>query len=160
MTREIIFEKAAACWEEALPIGNGKLGAMIFGGAETDLLQMNEDSIWYGRPVNRINPDAYAHLEKVRSLILGGKPDEAETLLRYTFSGMPQSQRIYQPLADCQVRMDGVGEIKAYDRRLDLNDAVVRVWYQTEQGEIRKEYFASAKAGVIVMKLDASCWRR
>lgn len=156
MTRELIFEKEASRWEEALPIGNGRLGAMVFGGTETDLLQMNEDSIWYGRPVDRINPDAYPNLEKVRSLILEGKPDEAEELLRYAFSGMPQSQRIYQPLADCQVRMKGVGEIKEYDRRLDLNDAVVRVGYRTQKGGIRKEYFASAKAGVIVMRLDAS----
>lgn len=155
MTRKIIFDKEASRWEEALPIGNGRLGAMVFGGIRTELLQMNEDSIWYGKPVDRTNPDAYPNLEKVRSLIFAGKPDEAEELLRHAFGAAPQSQRIYQPLADCFVQFEQEGMTEAYSRVLDLNEAVVKIGYRTEQGTVHREYFASCERQVVVMYLEA-----
>lgn len=155
MRREIVFDREAGCWEEALPIGNGRLGAMVYGGVQKDQLQMNEDSIWYGKPVDRLNPDAYPNLEKVRSLILGGKPNEAEELLRYAFSATPQSQRIYQPLADCFIQMKEAGEAREYSRVLDLNEAVVKVGYRTEKGGFCREYFSSAPRQVIAVRLAA-----
>lgn len=155
MKREILFDHEAKCWEEALPIGNGRLGAMVYGGVGTDQLQMNEDSIWYGRPVNRLNPDARPNLEKVRSLILGGKPREAEELLRYAFSAVPQSQRIYQPLADCFLQMKNAQEPREYSRILDLNEAIVKVAYETPRGSISREYFSSAPHQVIAVNLKA-----
>lgn len=156
MKRDIWFDKEAACWEESLPIGGGRLGAMVFGGVSQERIQMNEDGVWYGKPVDRINPDAYANLEKVRSLILGGRPNEAEELLRYAFTATPQSQRIYQPLADCFIRMKGTAETKEYARRLDLNEALVKVDYATSKGKIHREYFSSHNYHVIVVKLEAS----
>lgn len=155
MRREIVFDREAGCWEEALPIGNGRLGAMVYGGVLEDQLQMNEDSIWYGKPVDRTNPDAYPNLERVRSLILGGKPKEAEELLRYAFSATPQSQRIYQPLADCFIQMKEAGEAKGYFRVLDLSEAVVKVGYQTEKGSFYREYFSSEPRQVMAVRLTA-----
>ncbi len=170
--RKIWFRQESTCWEEALPIGNGRLGAMVYGGVATEKLQLNEDSIWYGSPRNRINPEARANLDQVRSLILGERPDEAEELLRYTFSATPQSERIYQPLADCEIRMkravraeacdaadcvNGLNweDVTDYERSLDLNDAIVRVTYATPHGKIRREIFSSAERGVIVVHMEA-----
>ena len=65
------FDRPAGSWSEALPIGNGRLGAMVFGGGKSETLQLNQDSVWYGGPIDRINPDAKSHLEEVRKLILG-----------------------------------------------------------------------------------------
>lgn len=87
--------KPAGKWEEAFPIGNGRMGAMIFGQPGEEKLQLNEDSIWYGGPMDRINPDAKENLPKVRQLILEGKIPEAEELLRTAFSGNPQIGRAH-----------------------------------------------------------------
>lgn len=158
--KEIIFNKEAQNWGEALPIGNGRIGGMVFGGTKQERLQLNEDSIWYGRPVNRINPDANKNLEKVRSLILGGKPDEAERLLSYAFTATPQSQRIYQPLADCWLNFHGscskTDEKNDYRRWLDLETAVVSTRYSTENGSVIRECLASKPHQVIAMMLKAT----
>lgn len=157
--REIIFDHEAQNWGEALPIGNGRMGGMVFGGVKQERLQLNEDSIWYGKPLNRINPDARKNLEKVRSLILEGRPDEAERLLSYSFTATPQSQRIYQPLADCWLNMHGscsrLSETEDYRRWLDLNNAVVTTKYTTEKGTVIRECLASYPQQVIAMKLEA-----
>ncbi len=139
-----------------MPIGNGKLGAMVYGNVEMEQLQMNEDSIWYGRPIDRVNPDSYASLEQIRSLILQGRPEEAGRLLRYAFTGTPNSQRLYQPLADCTICMRQGDEICDYQMELDLAEAVVRMSYRTSRGKISREYFASAVQGIIAVRLEAS----
>ena len=72
------YEQPAQCWEEALPVGNGRLGAMVMGGVSSERIYLNEDSIWSGKPVNRINKDAYKNLDKIRKLIKEGKIPEAE----------------------------------------------------------------------------------
>lgn len=157
--RKIVFNKEAQNWGEALPIGNGRLGAMFFGGIKQEHLQLNEDSIWYGKPVDRHNPDAYKNLEKVRKLILDKKPDEAERLLSYAFTATPQSQRIYQPLGDCWLNMHGScacpAEESRYDRELNLENAIASVTYATAKGRISRECFASYPHQVIAMKLEA-----
>lgn len=156
--RKIVFDREAKSWGEALPVGNGRMGAMIFGGIKSEHLGLNEDSIWYGKPVNRINPDAHRNLEKVRELILGGKPDEAEELLSYAFTATPQSQRVYQPLADCWINLQGsCGEPakeSGYCRWLDLGTAVVTVDYSTKKGKIHREYLASYPQKVVAAKFE------
>lgn len=155
--RKIVFDKEAQIWGEALPLGNGRMGAMVFGGVSQEYLQLNEDSIWYGKPVNRHNPDAYKNLAKVRELILSGRPDEAERLLSYAFTATPQSQRIYQPLADCFMNLHGSCSqaTGGYERVLNLEDAVASVQYQTAKGAVSREYFASYPQQVIAVKLEA-----
>ena len=163
------YREPASKWEEALPIGNGRMGAMIFGGVHEERLQLNEDSIWYGAPVNRDNPYAKKHLQEVRRLILEGRIPEAEQLLTYAFSGTPASQRPYQTLGDLHIRFPGLGEVIDYQRELDMNDAIHTVRYTAKKvsGEIEgnsgdteyqitRETFASAKDGLIVMRIEAS----
>ncbi len=103
--RRLFYGKPAEKWEEALPLGNGRLGAMVFGGIGKEHLALNEDSVWYGGPRDRINPDAKGNLEKVRRLLHEGSIQEAEELLKSAFSGIPESQRPYQPLGDLILEM-------------------------------------------------------
>lgn len=112
-------------WERALPVGNGRLGAMIFGEETSEHYQLNEESAWFGKARNRNNKDALSNLEEVRSLILSGKIPEAERLLKYAFSGVPQSQHSYQTMGD--VYFDFCGKLNSassFERKLDLETAV------------------------------------
>ena len=157
----ILFHKAADSFSEALPVGNGKLGAMIYGGTETETVLLNQDSIWYGAPVDRINPDARGNLEKVRSLILSGNITEAEDLLRCAFSGTPQSQRPYQMLANVEITYRNMGKkVSDYHRILNLEEGMVEECFTyregTEQYQMRKEYLASFPMGILVIHMKAS----
>ena len=87
-------------WNKALPIGNGKLGAMIYGEGTSEHFQLNEDSVWFGQKRNRNNPDALANLDTIRNLIFEGKISKAEELCKYALTGTPQSQHTYQTLGD------------------------------------------------------------
>lgn len=100
----IIWEdRPAQAWMEAYPLGNGRMGAMVFGGFEKERVQLNLDTLWYGGHVDRINPEARENLERVRELLLGGNIPEAEELMRFAFSGTPQSQRPYQPFGNLEL---------------------------------------------------------
>ena len=93
-------------WEEALPVGNGRLGGMVFGRTDYERIQLNEESIWYGKPLNRNNPDALGNLEKIRELIFGGEIEQAEKLMPTALSGCPSTQRTYQTLGDLYLISD------------------------------------------------------
>ncbi len=150
------FDKPAETWSQALPIGNGRLGAMVFGGGKSEILQLNQDSIWYGGHIDRINPDAKSHLEEVRALILSGKIPEAENMLRYTFSGTPRGERPYQPLGNMELTFHETGvELSDYRRELDLEKGIVTEIYTVPERKIRKEYLASYPHGIIAVHMEA-----
>lgn len=145
-------------WEEALPVGNGRLGAMVFGEADMEHYQINEESVWSGGPMERINPDAKENLEKVRELIFAGRIPEAERLLKFAFTGTPQSQRAYQTLGDMYVDLMGtVSEPRDYKRELDLATAVHRV--KVTDGKTGTTYdrecFATAEDQAIVTHISS-----
>lgn len=108
--QKLWYKQPAERWEDALPIGTGRLGAMIYGYPDHELMQLNEDSIWYGGPINRINPDAGKHMKEVQNLILDGHISEAEEILKYNFCATPRSMRVYQPLGwlHIDMRTEGV----------------------------------------------------
>ena len=89
MSSRLWYERPAAVWEEALPLGNGRMGAMVFGEPVNELIQVNEDSMWYGGPVDRINPDTRKYLPQIRELILKGEIRRAERLMKMAMSGCP-----------------------------------------------------------------------
>lgn len=150
------FDKPAEEWSQALPIGNGRLGAMVSGGGKSEILQLNQDSIWYGGHIDRINPDAKSHLGEVRGLILSGKIPEAENLLRYTFSGTPRSERPYQPLGNVEMTFHETGtEISGYRRELALEKGIVTECYTVPERKMYKEYLASYPHGVIALHMEA-----
>lgn len=151
----LFFKSAADCFEEALPIGNGRLGAMVYGGTEKELLQLNEDTIWYGGPMNRVNPEARKNLDTVRKLIFNGRIPEAEELLRYCFSGTPATMRPYQSLGECRIQTNETGEAADYERELSLNEAVAKVCYRREGVTYNRTYFCSQPAQVIAVEFAA-----
>ena len=147
----------SGAWDEALPIGNGRLGGMIFGGLRTERVQLNEDSVWYGGPRDRNNPDAYSHLEQIRKLILAGRLAEAERLATLTLSGTPDSQRHYQTLGDLYVSLDGHSSLpSSYVRGLDLSAAIANVRYVINGAEFTREAFVSAVDQVMVIRFTCN----
>jgi hypothetical protein len=97
------YRQPASRWVEALPIGSGRLGAMVHGGVEREALSLNEDSVWHGGPRDRNNPDARRELERIRELLGAGQIAEAERLAVDALSGLPESQRFYEPLGELQI---------------------------------------------------------
>lgn len=151
----IWFDQPAENWNEALPLGNGRLGAMVFGGIEKEKLCLNEESMWYGSWRDRNNPDAREQLPKIRELLFAGKIKEAERLMRLSLSGCPESMKPYQPLGDLYMEMDGLSGVRDYRRELELDRAVCRVTCRTEDTLYRREYFISAPSNLLVVRLSA-----
>ncbi|KAH8602028.1 Six-hairpin glycosidase-like protein [Bisporella sp. PMI_857] len=151
------YTAPAKVWEHSLPIGNGRLGAMVYGRTTTELLQLNENSIWYGGPQNRTPRDALRYLEALRQFIRLGDSKETETLIRHAFFATPHSQRHYEPLGTLALEFghDEAG-IKNYRRNLDLENAVTNVWYDYQGSHYSRQAFASYPDNVLVIKVEAS----
>ena len=156
MSRLFYKTEAGRDWNKALPVGNGRLGAMIFGNSDCEHLQLNQDSVWYGGPMSRVNQDAKDHLPEVRSLILAGRISEAEDLLLHCFTATPQSERTYATLGDLNIRFKNInGPVSGYERELDLDSAVFRL-KKTHNGiTYREEIFASNPSGLLVIRIAA-----
>ncbi|MBB3113698.1 alpha-L-fucosidase 2 [Paenibacillus phyllosphaerae] len=153
---ELSYDHPAKEWNEALPIGNGRLGGMVFGQPIAERIQLNEDSVWYGGPRDRNNPDTLEHLPEIRKLIFEGKLKEAERLALLAMSGLPETQRHYLPLGDLTLNFDHTsGEVKDYGRRLDLEEATVRVSYEAGGVTYTREIFASFPDQAMVIRLTA-----
>lgn len=151
------YTKPAAIWEEALPLGNGRLGAMMFGSVTTEHIQVNEDSVWFGRHVDRNNPDALKNLPRIRELIKKGSIREAEELISFALSGTPQSQRHYQTLGDINLSFHGLdGKEETYKRILSLEDAIYTMEFTMDDVSYAREAFLTAKDDVLVVRFTAS----
>lgn len=148
------YRQAAAKWVEALPVGNGRLGGMVFGDVDTERIQLNEDTIWAGEVRDRNNPDSLKALPEVRKLLFEGKPVEAHALAEKTMIGIPKIQPPYQPLGDLRLRFPGQAATD-YRRELDLDSGIARVFYTSNDGKIAREVFASAPDQVIVVRITA-----
>lgn len=155
-SQRLWYSEPAQNWNEALPIGNGRLGAMIFGGVAEEKLQLNEDSVWYGGPRDRNNEDALPHLPKLRQLILEGKLREAEELAAMTMVGLPEAQRHYLPLGDLLLSFGGHEQpAQDYQRELNLESGVSQVSYSTGGVRYTRELFASFPDQAIVLRITA-----
>lgn len=150
------YTNPAAKWSEALPIGNGRLAAMVFGGVEEEHLQLNEETIFAGKRMDRVNPAAKANVPIVRKLLLEGKVMEAQALAEKTLLAIPRRQPPYQPFGDLTVTFDEGGSSQAanYRRSLDLLDGVLTVEYDLNGIHHRRTGFASYPDGVIVLHLE------
>ncbi|OMF29415.1 alpha-L-fucosidase [Paenibacillus sp. FSL H8-0548] len=152
------YKQPASVWEEALPLGNGKLGAMVFGDTQQERIALNEDSVWYGGPRDRNNPDALANLGEIRSLLSEGRLKEAHDLSVMALSGVPETQRHYMPLGDLQLvfRYADNDTIESYSRELDVSSGIAAVSYSKGDIAYRRESFASFPDEVLVTRLTAS----
>lgn len=150
------YREPAKEWEEALPLGNGRLGAMVFGGVEKELIQVNEESIWYGGKRERLNPDAKENLPKIRQYIRDGQIQKAHELMSLAFTSCPQGERMYQTLGEISIEMKGKGSTEAdqsYYRELDLSEAICRVRYNNR---IEREYFISHPDDCMVIHMKSA----
>nr|WP_300849388.1 glycoside hydrolase family 95 protein [uncultured Schaedlerella sp.] len=153
---KIFYTDHAKEWLEALPLGNGRLGAMVYGEPFTGRIQMNEESVVYGGPIDRINPDAPKHFPEIRRLIKEGKIEEAEELSVYALSGTPQSQRPFQTLGEFSYRIQNSGgEISDYRRELDLEKGIVTVCCRQDGITYTMKAFISLEADVLAVEFSA-----
>jgi alpha-L-fucosidase 2 len=148
------FEQPAARWTEALPIGNGRLGAMVFGGIVEERFQLNHDSLWSGCPRPWNNPDARNHLPEVRALVLEKEDSVAADQACKKMQG-PFNES-YLPLADLHVKLGHSGEGSGYKRSLDLNTAISRVSYRVGSYDYVREAFSSAPDQVLVFRFTTT----
>jgi len=147
------FRPPAANWNAALPLGNGRLGAMIFGGVAEERIQLNEDTLWSGAPHDYNRTGAGAHLAEIRKLIDEEKFEDAKQLGDREMLGSPPSQASYQPLGDLKLAFRHGGEATGYRRELDMRDAVARTRYQIGTTRFTRETFISHPDQVMVVRL-------
>ncbi len=145
----------AKAWTEALPIGNGRLGAMVFGGVSEERLQLNEDTLWAGGPYDPVNPDARAALPEVRRLIFDAKYREAERLIGQRVMAKPLRQMPYQTVGSLLLGFPDVATAGNYRRELNLDTAVARVSYTVGGVTFVREVFSSPVDQVIVVRISA-----
>jgi alpha-L-fucosidase 2 len=149
------YLKSAKQWTEALPIGNGRLGAMVFGGIEDERLQFNEDTLWTGKPHDYSHPGAAEFLPVVRKLLFEGRQREAEALAMEHMMSVPLRQHAYQPFGDLHLHFSHVQKPTDYRRELDLDSAVACVIYTVDGVKFKREVFSSAVHQVIVIRITA-----
>jgi len=154
---KIWFTKPAENWNEALPVGNGRLGAMVFGGIENERLQLNEESVWTGQPRWDANPDALQNLPKVRQLLFEGKYLEAEKLAQGGILGSFRRDNAssYQTLGDLTLDFGSLRGVSNYRRELDIEEALATVKYRAGQVNFTREIFSSAPDQALVVRLTA-----
>ncbi|HEY0074790.1 MAG TPA: glycoside hydrolase N-terminal domain-containing protein, partial [Abditibacteriaceae bacterium] len=150
------YQQPAKQWTEALPIGNGRLGAMLFGSLQNEHLQFNEHTVWTGKPHDYAHPGAVKFLPQIRQLLWEGKQKEAENLAMREFMSIPLGQKKYQPFGDLRLRFPNIELATDYRRELNLDSGVASVHYKVGNVEFKREAFASHPAQVIVMRLSAS----
>ncbi|KAM5346256.1 hypothetical protein ACJ41O_009261 [Fusarium nematophilum] len=154
------YNYPASSWSEALPIGNGRLGAMIHGRASTELIQLNEDSVWYGGPQDRTPRDAYRNLAKLRGLIRDERHGEAEALVKEAFFSTPASMRHYEPLGSCTIEFGHDADFSDYRRWLDLSNSQNTTEYRSRGVSYRRDAIASFPDNVLAIRFEASERRR
>jgi alpha-L-fucosidase 2 len=147
------YRQPAERWLEAMPMGNGILGAMVFGGIQQERIALNECTFWSGRPHNYDNPEAGQYFPKIRDLVFAGKFQEAEQMADQHFFGVPAAQQAFQPLGDLLLQFDGIDNPGEYHRELDLETGVAKISYRAGDAEFTRETFVSYPDRVVVVHI-------
>ena len=150
------YDKPAANWTESLPLGNGRLGAMVYGGVEKEVIQFNEETLWTGQPNDYAHDDAHEVLGELRQLLWDGKQEEAHKLGNERFMSQPFGQFCYQPFGNVLLDFPNHKNVSNYKRQLDLEDAITSIVYETEGVEFKREVFVSEPNQTIVIHLETS----
>ncbi|WP_435208922.1 glycosyl hydrolase family 95 catalytic domain-containing protein [Micromonospora sp. bgisy143] len=148
-------EPAGTDWLRALPIGNGRLGAMVFGNVDTERLQLNEDTVWAGGPYDSANTRGAANLAEIRRRVFADQWTSAQDLINQTMMGNPGGQLAYQPVGNLRLAFGSASGASQYNRTLDLTTATVTTTYVLNGVRYQREVFASAPDAVIVLRLTA-----
>lgn len=148
------YSRPAAAWTEALPLGNSRMGAMVYGRTGTERIQLNDETFWSGGPHNNLNPEGREYLDEIRSLIFAGREKEAEQLIADHYM-TPQHGQRFLTLGAATIGF-GHDSVAGYTRTLDLERALTSVEYTTPAGvRYRREAFASLPGGIVVMRISA-----
>jgi alpha-L-fucosidase 2 len=118
------FKQPARDWNEALPVGNGRLAAMVFGQVNKERIQLNEESLWSGQKINNKNPESLKHLQEIKQLLVGGKNIEAGRLAEINLLGTPPRVRSYQSLGDLWLEFNAGQKVENFRRELDLQTGI------------------------------------
>ena len=152
---QLWYDKPASHWLQALPIGNSHLGAMVYGGTDTEKIQLNEETFWSGSPHNNNSTEARAHLQDVRDSVFAGKEEGAHAILdQYFFKG-PHGMR-FLPMGSLKLAFQASGEVSDYRRSLDLSTAMATTRYRKGDVSYERTCFASQADNVIIVHIKAS----
>jgi alpha-L-fucosidase 2 len=152
---ELFYEQPAKEWVEALPLGNGRLGAMVFGSLQVEKIQLNEESLWAGRPFE-VYPDNFReNLSELQQLVLEGKIQEAHDFGMENMTQTPTAIRSYEPLADLLIEIPGVEKVSDYRRDLNIATGIASVSYESQGIHFNREVFISAVDDVMLVRLSA-----
>lgn len=150
------YDKPASAWTEALPIGNSRLGAMVYGNPSAERLQLNEETIWAGQPNNNANPEAREYLPKVRELVWQGRYKEAQDMATKHVQSQTNNGMPYQPFGDMYINFPSVAQYEDYHRELSLDSARALTVFTVNGVRYQREYIASFDSNVITVRLTAS----
>jgi alpha-L-fucosidase 2 len=150
------YDEPASKWTEAMPLGNGRLGAMVFGKVPKERLQLNEESLWAGEPTDAYPDNFPQNIRGLQELVLEGKISQARELGLAKLTKSPTSFRSYEPLADLWIEMDHALEIRDYHRQLDLNTGIATVKHRLGDVRMKREVLISAVDDVLAVRLSAS----
>ena len=156
MRHKIWLDCPANAWDEGLPLGNGRLGVMVTGGVQEDVLPLNEETVWYGGPRERTNPDAAQWLEPLRALLQRGEVERAEFFSRMAFSSCPKYLMPYLPLGNLRLTFPHHADYAQYRRELDIDNALARVCYQSGGVFFEREFIIAKEPNVIAIHFRAS----
>jgi alpha-L-fucosidase 2 len=151
----LFYTHPAREWNQAMPLGNGRLGAMVFGNVNAERIQLNENTLWMGGPRDTNNPEALKHLADVRRLLFAGLPVEAYAVAEKHSMGRPFRLESYQSLGDLRLTFEHEGAPTDYRLELDIDTAIARLTYRHDGVRYTREVFASHPAQAIVMRLSA-----
>jgi alpha-L-fucosidase 2 len=154
--QQLWYNKPAQIWTDALPVGNGRMGAMVFGGAAHERIQFNENTVWTGEPHDYAHKGANQHLQEIRDLLWAGKQKDAEDLAMKEFMSVPVRQRIYQAFGDLLIETPGVEGVTGYKRSLDLDTGITTTEFTANGITYRREVFASYPANAVIVHLSSS----
>ena len=149
------YDKPAQVWTEALPLGNGRLGAMVYGNPAQEQIQLNEETIWAGRPNNNANPEALEWIPKIRQLVFEGKYKEAQDMATAHVKSKTNQGMPYQPFGDLRISFPGHSRYTDYYRELSLDSAKTVVKYKVDGVTYTRETFSSFPDNVVITRITA-----
>jgi alpha-L-fucosidase 2 len=147
------YRQPAEKWLEAMPLGNGHMGAMVFGGTQRERIALNESTFWSGRPHDYDNPEALQYFPKIRDLVFAGKFRDAEKMADDHFFGIPKAQQAYQPLGDLLLSFKGMDNVSDYRRELNMETGVATIRYRAGDAVFTRETFVSYPDRVMIVRI-------
>jgi hypothetical protein len=150
------YDKPAKKWTEALPLGNGRIAAMVYGGTENEIIQFNEETVWTGQPHDYAHKGAYKFLDEIRGLLFAGKQNEAHALAKKEFMSQPFGQQTYQPFGNIELKFPGHEKAEKFYRDLSLENAVATVNYEVNGIKYTRRAFVSFPDQALFVKINAS----